>query len=224
MTNEIPSTPAAGKGDAVHAVAKAGLSMIPLLGGPAVELFQAVVQPPLEKRRTEWMDAVGSKLVELEANGLNVASLQNNDEFITVVMQATQAAMRSHNLAKREALANAILNVAVGQAPDETEQHLLLGFIDTLTEMHLRILKVFQNPSPPAGISMGGLSLVLEQSIPSLRGRRDMYEQLWKDLYIRGLINTEGFNATMSASGLGERRTTALGDALIRFTSEPVLS
>ncbi len=42
-------------GDVVHAVTKAGLSAIPVAGGPAVELFQFVVQPPLEKRREAWM-------------------------------------------------------------------------------------------------------------------------------------------------------------------------
>jgi hypothetical protein len=217
----VPDTPSQSKGDVAHALAKAGLSMIPLAGGPAVELFQLLVQPPLEKRRTEWMQAVGEKLRELEEKGLNLESLQSNERFVSAVMHATQAAMRTHVTAKRDALRNALLNVAVGQAPDETVQHLLLTFIDDLTEMHLRILHVFHQPPVLPGISMGGLSTVLEHAIPDLRNRREIYDQLWKDLYARGLVNTEGLHVTMSGNGLASRRTTGLGETLLQFVSEP---
>lgn len=217
----MPELPAQSKGDVAHSLAKAGLSMIPVAGGPAVELFQLLVQPPLEKRRAEWMKAVGEKLQDLEKQGLKLEDLQANERFVSAVMHATQAAMRTHVVAKRDALRNAILNVAVGQAPDETVQHLLLSFVDDLTEMHLRILKVFHQPTVPQGISMGGLSTVLEQAIPDLRNRRDIYDQLWKDLYTRGLVNTEGLHVTMSGNGLASRRTTGLGEALLTLISEP---
>ena len=46
-------------GDVAHALTKAGLSMIPVVGGPAVEIFQHLVQPPLERRLNEWMEQVG---------------------------------------------------------------------------------------------------------------------------------------------------------------------
>ena len=221
MAADVPDTPASSKGDIAHSLAKAGLSLMPIAGGPAVELFQLMVQPPLEKRRNEWMQAVGEKLQELESKGLNLQDLQQNEEFITAVMHATQAAMRTHIASKRDALRNAILNVATGQAPDETVQHILLEFVDTLTEMHLRILKVFHAPNPPSGMSMGGLSNVLEYNIPELRNRRKIYDQLWKDLYVRGLVNTEQLHITMSGSGLSQRKTTGLGEALLQFITEP---
>ena len=217
----MPDTPSQSKGDVAHALTKAGLSLIPLVGGPAVELFQLLVQPPLEKRRAEWMQAVGEKLLQLDERGLKLDELQSNERFVSAAMHATQAAMRTHVAAKREALRNALLNVALGQAPDETVQHLLLTFIDDLTEMHLRMLKVFHQPPVPQGISIGGLSTVLEQAIPDLRNRREVYDQLWKDLYVRGLVNTEGLHVTMSGNGLAARRTTGLGEALLQFISEP---
>ena len=217
----MPDLPTQTKGDVAHALAKAGLSLIPIAGGPAVELFQLLVQPPLEKRRAEWMQAVGEKLLQLEEQGLKLEELQVNEQFVSAVMHATQAAMRTHVAAKREALRNAILNIAVGQTPDETVQHLLLSFIDDLTEMHLRILKEFHQPTVPQGISMGGLSTVLEHAFPDLRNRRDIYDQLWKDLYARGLVNTEGLHVTMSGHGLTSRRTTGLGEALLQLITAP---
>lgn len=217
----MPDLPAQSSGDVAHALVKAGLSALPVVGGPAVELFQLLVQPPLEKRRVEWMQAVGEKLLQLEENGLKLEELQKNEQFVSAVMHATQAAMRTHVAAKREALRNAILNIAVGQSTDETVQHLLLSFIDDLTEMHLRILKTFHHPVVPPGLSMGGLSSVLEHCIPDLANRRDIYDQLWKDLYARGLVNTEGLHVTMSGSGLASRRTTGLGEALLKLIEVP---
>lgn len=71
-------------------------------------------------------------------------------------MHATQIALRSHQTEKLNALRNAIVNVAKGSAPDEVLQNVFLNFVDSFTEMHLKILKVFQSPTPPSGISMGG--------------------------------------------------------------------
>ena len=209
------------KGDVAHALTKAGLSAIPVVGGPAVEIFQLIVQPPLERRRTEWMESVGARLKALEQRGIDVEALQKNDQFITAVMQASTAALRTHREAKLEALRNAILNIAAGQAPDETIQHLLLSFIDEFSEMHLRLLAFARQPQPPAGITAGGLGHVLEDNIPALKGQRALYDQLWKDLHLRGLINTENLHVMMTGGGLAQRRTTELGEALLNFIAEP---
>ena len=217
MSDDQIQVPVKSKGDAAHALVKAGLSAIPVVGGPAVELFQYVVQPPLEKRREAWMAEVGEKLKELEEQGLKLEELQANEQFVSAVMHASQVALRTHQAEKLNALRNAIVHVAKGQAPDEAVQHLFFGFVDSLTELHLRILKVFQSPPTPPNMSMGGLSHVLEFNIPELRGRRDIYDQFWRDLYSRGLINTEGLNTTMSGSGLASKRTTGLGDAFLQF-------
>lgn len=221
MTDKKIEVPKQSKGDFAHALTKAGLSAIPVVGGPAVELFQLLIQPPLEKRRTEWMAEVGEKLRELEVKGLKLEDLQKNEEFVSAVMHASHVALRTHKAEKLNALRNAILNVAKGQAPEETVQHLFLNFIDSLTELHLRILKVFHVPSPLPNLSMGGLSDVLEHNIPDLRGRRELYDQLWKDLYSKGLVTTDGLHSTMSGHGLAQKRTTGLGDDFLKFIAEP---
>lgn len=222
MSDVKLETPKPSKGDAAHALIKAGLSAIPIVGSPAAELFQHVIQPPLEKRRGEWMEQVGKKLQELEENGLNLEDLQQNEEFVSAVMHASQIALRTHQKAKRDALRNAVLNIATGQAPVEALQNVFLNLVDSFTELHLQILKVFQSPPPPPNMTMGGLSRVLEFNIPELRGNRELYDQLWKDLYTRGLVNTDGLHVTMSGRGLSEKRTTGIGDAFLKFIEEPV--
>lgn len=224
MNEKRIKTPAKSKGDIAHSVAKAGLSAIPVVGGPAVELFQNVVQPPLEKRRAEWMSQVGEKLLELESNGLNLETLQDNEQFISAAMYASQLALRTHKQEKLDALRNALTNIATDQAPEEAMQHLFLNLVDTFTVSHIQILQLFQNPTPPPNMSMGGLGNVLEHNMPDMCGRGDLYGQLWKDLYLKGLVNTEGMNVTMSGNGLGQKRTTSLGDEFLKFISEPIIN
>lgn len=213
------NVPTRSGGDAIHAVVKAVLSAIPVYGGPAVELFQFVVQPPLEKRREKWMCDVGEQLTKLQEKGLDIASLQGNEAFISVVMQASQAALKTHKSEKLLALRNAVINVAIGKGPEETVQHHWLNCIDELSEMHLRILKVFLAPTAPPGVTMGDFSHVIDFNIPELRGHEELVRQLWRDLYSRGLVRTEG----MSGSDLRERRTTEWGKQLLEFISvEPL--
>ena len=226
MTGKKIEVPKQSKGDVAHALTKAGLSVIPVVGGPAVELFQLLIQPPLEKRRTEWMADVGEKLRELEVKGLKLEDLQKNEEFVSAVMYASHVALRTHKAEKLNALRNAILNVAKGQAPEETVQHLFLNFIDSFTELHLRILKVFQAPSLLPNSSTGSPRAVLEHNIPDLRGRKleELCGQLWKDLASRGLVvdvDDDRLATTMSVHG-AKKRTTGLGDAFLKFIAEPV--
>lgn len=222
MTANDLDVPKASAGDAAHAIAKAGLSSIPVIGGPAVELFQYLIQPPLEHRRSQWMHKVGNRLLELESRGFNIEELGRNEDFVSVVMHASQIALRTHQEEKREALGNAVLNVAMGQSPHEALQHMFLEWTDTLSVLHLQILKLFQRPTPPPSLSMGGLSSVLEYNMPQLQGQARIYNQVWRDLYSRGLINTEGLNVTMSGRGLSEKRTSEIGDAFLAFISEPI--
>jgi len=65
MTDNKLTVPKQSKGDVVHTLAKAGLSAIPVMGGPAAELFQCVIQPPLAKaaRRMDgssWGEVAGA--------------------------------------------------------------------------------------------------------------------------------------------------------------------
>lgn len=223
MATDQLEPPKMTKGDAAHAITKAGLSAIPVVGGPAVELFQHLIQPPLERRRGEWMAAVGEKLQELENRGIDIEALGQKEEFVSAVMHASQIALRTHQDEKREALRNAVFNVASGQSPGEALEHMFFEWIDSLSVLHLQILKLFQSPTPPPGMSIGGLSSVLEHNMPHLRGHNHIYNQVWKDLYSRGLVNTEGMNTTMSGQGLAAKRTTEIGDAFLRFISEPAL-
>ncbi len=223
MASDKLQPPKPSKGDTAHALAKAGISAIPMIGGPGAELFQHIVQPPIEKRRVEWMGYVGEKLIELESRGVDIGQLSENEEFVSAVLHASQIAIRTHRQEKREALRNALFNIASGKAPEESLQQIFLEYIDAFSELHVQLLKFFQTPPNTSNVMMGALSSVIEQGMPNLKGKRQAYGQVWNDLIARGLLDNVGLHVMMTGQGLAGKRTTELGDAFLDFISEPAL-
>ncbi len=212
-------------GDHVHSIAKAGLSSIPVVGGASSELFASVVTPPLEKRRNAWMEEVGERLRQLEDKGLDLATLRDNDEFIDIVMSASAAALKTASEEKRAALRNAVINTASGQTPKESLAQVFISLVDSFTEWHLRILRLFQDPPGWAqtdGHDFGSpmtssLAATLVGAYPELKDRRAFYDQVWRDLHQRGLVNTDSLSGMMTASGAMAKRTSDLGDRFLAF-------
>jgi hypothetical protein len=136
------SVPKPAAGDVAHAVVKGVLSVVPLAGGTAAELFELVLAPPLSKRRDEWMESAAKRLEGVEAN---VNSIRNDPAFVTTALQATQIALRTHQGEKLEALRNAVVNSAIGAAPQDDLRAIFLNLVDAFTPTQLRILRYFQN-------------------------------------------------------------------------------
>lgn len=213
--------PASSLGDKAHALARAGIGSIPLVGASATELFQMLIAPPLERRRQVWMEAVADGLRRLEQEkGIDIDKLGDNETFIDTVMQASQVAMRNSHQEKRDALRNAVLNSALPHSVDESRQQMFLNLVDVLTVWHIRILKLLSNPlqwfqehdrKPPEYPFSGSLSQMLTDAYPELTQQRDLYDQIAKDLYDRGLLNTTGLHTMMTGSGVYAERCTDLG-------------
>lgn len=223
MTAEEPrfEPPGRSAGDLVHAGVKALLGSIPLLGTAAAELFALVVAPPLDKRRSQWMREVGEALSQAHARrAIDLEQVAQSDAFVDTALQASQIALRNHQEEKIEALRNAVVNAAAPEAPSASLQQFFLRLVDEFTVWHLRLLRLFQGPEawfakhgmPSPNLHMGGLSHVVEAAFPELRGRRDLYDQFWRDLYLRGMVSTEHLHTMMTGGGLAAKRTTDLAD------------
>jgi hypothetical protein len=219
--------------DHVHLVVKAALSAIPIAGGPAAELFAGIIAPPLARRRDNWLQSLAESLASLQerVSGFRAETLSEREDFISAALQASQAAVRTHQQAKLDALRNAVLNVAIQRAPDEDQQAVFMNYIETLTAWHLGILKFFEAPLRLAAAHgartsysiAGALSHVLEDCFPQLRGRRDFYDQIVRDLNARGFLNSGDhvLHTMMSAGGLEAKRTTELADQFLAFINPP---
>jgi len=75
-------------------------------GNAAEEFLRLVLVPPMGKRRDEWLQSMYDRLKELERHmaGFRVEALVTNEAFISAVLQASQAAIRTHERQKLEAL------------------------------------------------------------------------------------------------------------------------
>ncbi len=215
-----------------HSLVRAGIGSIPVVGSAAVELFQSIVTPPLERRRQQWMEevALGLRKVE-EKQGCIIEDLSSNDAFIDTVMSASQAAIRTSQEEKRKALKNAVLNAALPNAPDESRQQLFVNLIDSMSPWHIRILRFFSDPvkvfrelgkQPPEYGIGSSLSQILTTAYPELEHERSLYDQIVKELHSRGLLGTDQLHTMMSGNGVYQKRTTQMGDQFLQFISEPL--
>jgi hypothetical protein len=133
-------------GDVAHLIAKAALSAVPIAGGPAAELFAALVIPPLERRRQEWMNEVAEALRRLaDERRINLEALQNNEAFTSLLVQATVVATRNHHTQKRDALRNSVLNAALPSDLDTDIQLAFVRFVDELSPSHIRLLLLIRD-------------------------------------------------------------------------------
>jgi hypothetical protein len=231
MEEKPLSPPKASTGDYVHSLARAGIASLPVIGNAAVELFQSLVAPPLEKRRQEWMEAIGDGLQQLEQKQKCVLDdLRANDAFIDTVMQASQAAMRTSEIEKRDALRNAVLNSALPQPPDEARRQIYINLVETLTGWHLRMLRLFADPlgwyqankrQPPQYAITSSLIGLLTNAYPELQNQREFCEKMANDLHNAGLLSSAKLFLNMSASGAFECHATELGKGFLRFVTAP---
>ena len=222
--------PQASADDAIRTAIKATVAAIPVVGGSAAEILEAVIASPLQKRRDEWCEVVASAIRRLQSeHGIRVEELRDNPVFVDCVLQASQIAVRNSQSEKRDALRNAVLNAGLPHSPEESIQQVFLGYVDAFTVWHLRLLALFDDP--PAWFAAqgrsspdfhsGSLSAVIRNAFPELGEPREFTDQVWRDLYSRGLVNTENLHTMMTGSGCLSRRTTDSGRRFVQFVSAP---
>ena len=226
--------PKASAGDAVHAIARAGLGTIPIAGAAAVELFTAIITPSLAKRRDQWMRSIGESLRQLEKQmNIVLESLKSNDSFIDAAMQASQTALRTSQSEKLDALRSAVLNSALPNPPEEAIQQLFLNFVDSLTVWHLKILNFIYNP--PVGdvklrtdythVHFSELPRSIEATYSELKGRYSFYNQIIQDLSARGLLDLGAMDTShemATMQGIPSVKITDLGKEFIDFITSPL--
>lgn len=228
--DKLPNSKSAA--DIAREVGKAIVSAIPTAGGPLQVVFENVFTAPIEKRKLAWLEQLADVVTELQGRveGLTPEKLAANEVFITVAMQASQIAIRNHQQEKLQALRNAILNSALSNSPQEDEQMIFLRLIDQLTPWHLRVLALLDSPVEwmernkirYPGWGMGGVSTVIEHCFENLRGQRDTYDQIIRDLQGEGLFRQGQFlHVTMTGHGMVESRTTERGKRFIKFITAP---
>ncbi|MCE7698316.1 MAG: hypothetical protein K8E24_005580 [Methanobacterium paludis] len=240
-TDEIKQDLKLSKGDATAAVTKAAINLVPILGGPVTELFDAVTTPMLSKRRDKWMVMFAEAINEL-AGRMDESSFENlpkNEMFITTVMHASQIAIRNHQEEKLTALKNAIISSALENAPEEDLQLIFFDLINSCTTLHLKLLKFINEPKSKEFVDeltknikevknenvdgvfylIFDLGEVLEYKYPELKGKNHIYEHILRDLQSKELMIYYEFK--IEPDGRMDSLMMPMGEMLLSFITSP---
>jgi hypothetical protein len=237
VKSDITKRPKRNGWDIFHTLTKAGVSIIPYVGGPVKELLSLVITPSIEQRRDEWIKSIaeGLKDLEVKVESFKIENLCGNEAFISTIMQASQVAIRNHQREKLEALKNAVLNAAMPNALEENMQFIFLNFVDSFTPGHLKTLKILndyearypRNPSTGEYVefvpkSARNTVLPSHKVFPDIVSGQSFYDQVLKDLRIRGLIELGVADDAVLQSKIVNAQLTKLGEEFMVFISSPI--
>jgi hypothetical protein len=221
-----------GSTDVAITIAKAVVSAVPIAGGPAAELFD-LLRLPAAKRQWNWLSDVAERLNKLEGeHRLRVEDVVQSDAFVSATVRGLEVARRTSEEAKRAALRNAVLNVALARSPEDALTQFFLDCIDRFTEWHLVVLKAFADPlrwvkehnlsyEPATTNTPFKLAGFLEAAFPELASRPDLTSVLWGDLTVPWLL-VGPLITNMAATGWGGAHITDLGKRFLALIEEPV--
>ncbi len=233
--SDITRRPESNMSDAAHMLAKAGLSIVPLVGGSIAELFEYIISPPIAKRRDEWVEGIAQQLKKLEekVDGFRFEDIAQNEVFVTSFLQASQVAIRTHQREKREALRNAVLNAALRNAPGDDLQLMFLSYVDVFTSWHLRALKfldelekhALQYEAKHPGWNWDEPETVFKDFFPELQRQTVFYAQMLKELFDKGLTDLVNLRITVMMSNTRpyfRSRLTPFGKQFLEFITSPI--
>lgn len=205
------------------------------------QLLAAIVMPSVTRRRDAWAQSVADGIVALSDKGLSAEDLAQNEAFTTAFLHASQVAMRSHQKEKLRALRNAVLNSAMKNAPEEDLQLIFLGFVDTLTPLHIRVLKFVDEPEIKIRTNnieipdwrTTGKELEFYQFIyyvfPELRSDNGIYRHILSELSNKGLTDAGNLNNSELGSFYAQYNVasfflviTSLGKQFLSFIASPI--
>jgi hypothetical protein len=210
---------------------EAGVSAVPIVGGPLAVVIATVFGYAYSKRIDRWREELTAAVQYLmDHQGVTVEDLADNDDFLDAVATASRIATATSSEDKRRRLRNALINIGNGSAPQADKQAIYLRYVDELTTAHMRLLDFMIDPPGYCerhgvewpNIVAGGLNSIIEVALPDLAGDRPFLETLGSDLSRQGLIDNPGFYSMMSDAGLRAGRVTSKGAEFLAFLTSPL--
>ena len=205
--------PEKSKGDVLHLLSRMALSGVPGIGGSALELFNYIIQPSLERRRDKFLGEILERIKKLESSGcLKIEDLLNNEEFISILLRASRVALQNHEREKIKTLQNAVLNTALGQSIEDSKRDLFLSFIEGFTVPHFQALNRI---GYAMSTNVGSIGVAV---LPSLRGEEEFAEAVIDDLHTKRLLSVDRKELTKTFTTI---QLSKLGSDFLKFISDP---
>jgi hypothetical protein len=204
--------------------------IFPGLGYGAQQLAQKAIPDPLLKRQVEFYNRLAEGLREVggRIDELSPERLVESEEFISAVIETTPLAVKTHREAKRQAFANTVLNTAAGVNLDDAVRGRFLSALDQFSVGHIDLLNLLADPMSRPSVQkayntfyMGSPISLYTEELAAIGLSGDALNFIVSDLHRHGFIN-DSMHVMMSKQGAGQKMTTSLGDAFLRFISTPM--
>ncbi|NTW40829.1 MAG: hypothetical protein HGA44_13265 [Cellulomonadaceae bacterium] len=220
--------PQARVSDHVRTGLDAAVAAIPVVGGSATVLLNAVVAPSLQRRREAWFERMGDFVDRLTTDGrVSVSDLIDDEDFVDAVIHASSVAARTHRDEKLLSLQHALENVALGKASGLLRQRRLIQLVDDLEPEHLIVLKFLANPRDhmaslgivPGPHDLGSTRSLFRRANLPVTGLE--LHIVLNDLSSHMLANAERLETSVTAEAMYGSRSLELGDLLLSLVSDP---
>ncbi|ADJ28448.1 hypothetical protein [Nitrosococcus watsonii] len=221
----VTSTPA----EHVLNLLKSGLATTPFCGGIA-SLMSDYIPSAKQRRLEEFTIKLAEDLSELQDRVKESQIL--TDEFAFLFEKSFRGAAENYQTEKLEAFRAILVNAALGIDLSEEEKEYFLNLVNTLSALHIRILRFMAEPKsyleankiPPKDIR-GGFTQFFPVAVPGIE--LEVIKSAFSDLYQYDLINTDKIIFSTMTSGQGldllGDRISNLGRRFINFCTKPKL-
>lgn len=228
--------PQENKQDISKKFIKGGIASIPIpiLSGIAAEIFDMVVMPSVSKRREEWLESLGKAFQELESkiDGFSIESLQGNEAFVSMLLQISHVAMRTHQEEKLKMLQNAVLNAAMPDAPDESEQQVFINIAAEFTIWHIKVLQLFTQGKMPT-LDLQSKNWKKDSALdetwstvcskyPAIEPYFELFLTIIEDLSAKSLISNTHPEPYMTSEITSRPEQTRLAKRFLAFLKSPI--
>ncbi len=221
---------AAVTGSAEHLVniIKAGLASAPFCGGIASLMTDYIPNAKFE-RLEKFANQIAEDLVELQ-DQVDESKI-HTDEFAFIFEECFRGVAENYQKEKIEAFRGILINTAVGSDTAEDEKEYFLNLVNTLSALHIRILKFMASPieylgeyNIPQESIYGGFSQFFPIAIPGVSS--EVIESAFGDLHQYGFTNTDKsiFHTMTAGQGLDllGNRVSEFGRNFIKFCITPI--
>jgi hypothetical protein len=199
--------------------------------GFAAGLLRYALGPEVSGRAQRLEEGVLDDFARLGMTDEQLDALLDDPEFVTVLLRAYQAAARTHEQTKIDALRNAVVNVATGRSPEDDLRLIFLGLVDEFTPAHLSVLAFCRDRHAFArGLGLllpeedPSRSLLPEEALASVFPTMDVItgQQVANDLLSRQLIELERTYSFERVFAVRKPSwTTAAGNRFLDFITAP---
>jgi len=196
---------------------KAGLNVVPLVGGALATVFETVFSSPIDARKEAWLCDLAKVVDDLcsKVENLTPEKLSKNNEFISAYLLASNIAIRSHQKEKLAALRAAVKNTVLITDYDESKKMIFIRVIDEMTPLHFRLLTFLSTPEvfvnklnekegSNSRTLWGSLGNVWNEIYKDIRADNSLIDIVISDLHRFGFVHIDKFHkASMNSVSTG---------------------